>query len=460
MKQSKMTLIALIIILIGLALCTIHIVYADNQNSKEASSNDLGFMQQSFDTKQVEHTSKTKLTSYDKSGQQSDATGNLSDLSENLTTNNSTGSNSLGNYSEIVGGSETKIPKGLGKKHSYTSWQSVNSSNKDAFKLVKKTGLHFDNEGFAKVRGRYVVICTKVFGDVGDYVDFYKENGTVIPCIIGDIKNSSNKWGTSSGKDILDFFVDRATWYPVDEGGNASKKHVNPGTKSFHSEWSGTLAKSVNGGSFFSNPTGTKTVQDSTVVDPSTDEITNKTSYEYVHQMIELLNSYSPTFKEYGKYIGYSNGYVPRTYNSFLKSVKKHKSTGANCATCINYALEDMGLIDSCNLYFKHRSGFRNVTSKLARVTKRVNKANGMSVKEASKKGLLKYGDIVGLNLSNGSQHTFVYAGLDKKGRILNYESGGSARKKTSPHFPYGCGPFRFTYGESHKIGSILRFTD
>ena len=40
MKQSKMTLIALVIILIGLALCTIHIVYADNQNSKEASSND------------------------------------------------------------------------------------------------------------------------------------------------------------------------------------------------------------------------------------------------------------------------------------------------------------------------------------------------------------------------------------------------------------------------------------
>lgn len=50
MKQSKMTLIALVIILIGLALCTIHIVYADNQNSKEASSNDLGFMQQSFDS--------------------------------------------------------------------------------------------------------------------------------------------------------------------------------------------------------------------------------------------------------------------------------------------------------------------------------------------------------------------------------------------------------------------------
>ena len=455
-----MTLIALSIVLVILALCTIHIVYADSQNKTEAGSNDLGYMQQSFDTKHVEKVSKTSLTSYDKSGPQGDDAGDLSNLSGNLTTNNSTGSNSLGDYSKIVGGSETEIPKGLGKKHGFTSWQSVNSSNKDAYKLVSKTGMHFDNEGFAKVRGRYVVICTKVFGDVGDYVDFYKDNGVIIPCIIGDIKSSSNKWGTSGGKDILDFFVDRTTWYPVSEGGNASKKHVNPGTKSCHPEWSAALAKSANGGSFFSNTSGTKTVQDSTVVDPSTDEISDKTSSEYVHQMIELLNSYSPTFKEYGKYIGYTNGYVPQTYNSFLKSVKKHKSTGANCATCINYALEDMGLINSCNLYFKHGSGFRNVTSKLARVTKRVSNANGMSVKEASKKGLLKYGDIVGLNLSNGSQHTFVYAGLDKKGRILNYESGGAARKSSSPHFPYGCGPFRFTYGSNHKIGSILRFTD
>ena len=122
--------------------------------------------------------------------------------------------------------------------------------------------------------------------------------------------------------------------------------------------------------------------------------------------------------------------------------------------------LEDMGLISRCNVYYRHGQGFQNVTTKLSRVTKRISKANGLSVKQASKQGLLKYGDIVGLKLSNGSQHTFVYAGLDKKGRILNYESGGSARKSAAPHFPYGCGPFKFTYGESHKIGSILRFVD
>ena len=49
MKKSKMALIALILVFAGLAMCTIHIVYADSQTNKEASSNDLGFMQQSFD---------------------------------------------------------------------------------------------------------------------------------------------------------------------------------------------------------------------------------------------------------------------------------------------------------------------------------------------------------------------------------------------------------------------------
>ena len=61
--------------------------------------------------------------------------------------------------------------------------------------------------------------------------------------------------------------------------------------------------------------------------------------------MISLLNSYSPTFNKYGNKIGYSNGYVPQTYSAFLKSLKKGNRVGANCATCINYALEDMGLI-------------------------------------------------------------------------------------------------------------------
>lgn len=460
MKKSKMVFVALIMMLIILLLCTIQIVHADNQNKSDGGSNSLGFLQQNFNTKEVEHTNKTTLTNYDKSGPAGDSNGDISNLSGNLTTNDSDSTNNLGSYSKIVGGSDTDIPKGLGKKHGFVSWQSVNSSNSDAFSLVSKTGLHFDNEGFAKIRGRYVVICTKVFGSVGDYVDFYKSNGTVIPCIIGDIKNSSNKWGTNNGKDILDFFVDRNTWYPTDEGGNASKKHVNPGTKGCHPEWKATLTKSVNGGSYFTNTSGPTTVQDSTVVDTSTDEISNKTSSEYVHQMIQLLNSYSPIFNEYGKYITYSNGYVPQTYSSFLKTVQKHKNTGANCATCINYALEDMGLLNRCNLYYRNGRGFQNVTSKLAKVTKRINKANGMSVKEANKKGLLKYGDIVGLKLSNGSQHTFVFAGTDSKGRILNYESGGSARKSSKNPFPYGCGPFRFTYGDSHKIGSILRFTD
>ena len=141
MKKSKTVLIALTLTLVVTILCTIRIAYADSQNKTEASSNSFGLMQQNFDTKKVEQNSKTSLTSYDKSGPKGEDFGDISGLSNSLATNTTSGTNSQGDYSKIVGGSETTIPKGLGKKHSYTSWQSVNSSNADAFSLVRKTGL-------------------------------------------------------------------------------------------------------------------------------------------------------------------------------------------------------------------------------------------------------------------------------------------------------------------------------
>lgn len=50
--------------------------------------------------------------------------------------------------------------------------------------------MNFDDEGFARINGRYVIACTSTYGNVGDYVDFYQEDGSVIQCIIGDIKNN------------------------------------------------------------------------------------------------------------------------------------------------------------------------------------------------------------------------------------------------------------------------------
>lgn len=74
-----------------------------------------------------------------------------------------------------------------------------------------------------------------------------------MPCIIGDIKNQNdkgcNQWGHNNGECVVEFIVDKDTWY---KGGRGN--HVNPGTDTCHPEWKGKVTKAVNGGSYFVNP--------------------------------------------------------------------------------------------------------------------------------------------------------------------------------------------------------------
>ncbi len=100
---------------------------------------------------------------------------------------------------------------------------------------------------FAVVDNRYVIACTTTYGNIGDYVDFYQEDGTVIPCIIGDFKNQSdagcNAYGHLDGDCIIEFVVDENSWYP--------NGHANPGTDSCHPEWNQEIVKAENVGSFY-----------------------------------------------------------------------------------------------------------------------------------------------------------------------------------------------------------------
>ena len=63
---------------------------------------------------------------------------------------------------------------------------------------------------------------------------YTKVNGNVLKCIIGDIKNQSdagcNKWGHLNGKCVIEFVVDKTTWY-------TEPMHANPGTSSCHPSW-------------------------------------------------------------------------------------------------------------------------------------------------------------------------------------------------------------------------------
>lgn len=149
-----------------------------------------------------------------------------------------------------------RIPLGLGRFFSYMSWQQVTNQFTSAYQFRVQTGMSFDEEGFGRVNGRYVIACTSTFGTTGDYVDFYQSNGNVLHCVIGDEKsqeytwydhNPANVWGHDGGQCIVEFVVDKNIWY--------TNGHDNPGTISCHPEWGGqTLTKAVKRGNYFTNP--------------------------------------------------------------------------------------------------------------------------------------------------------------------------------------------------------------
>lgn len=140
-----------------------------------------------------------------------------------------------------------EVPSGLGKVHTYMGWQLITDKSSPQYKLREAAGMNFDSEGFGKIGDRYVVATTTTFGNVGDYVDFERSDGSVLKCIIGDLKNQSdrncNVWGHENGQNIVEFVVDKNSWY----GSN----HSNPGTVSCHPEWNQNITKATNYGNYF-----------------------------------------------------------------------------------------------------------------------------------------------------------------------------------------------------------------
>lgn len=144
------------------------------------------------------------------------------------------------------------IPSGLGLYKTYMGWQMVTATGSKQYQLRQETGMNFDEEGFAKIGDRYVLACTTTYGQVGDCVDFVQADGTVIKGIIGDIKsqsvtawdrNPANKWGHQNGQCVVEFVVDKRSWY-------GKPMHANPGTNSCHPEWHQTVIQAINYGNY------------------------------------------------------------------------------------------------------------------------------------------------------------------------------------------------------------------
>ena len=99
-------------------------------------------------------------------------------------------------------------------------------------------------KGIATIDGCYLIACTPTFGQVGDYVTFYLSDGTAIPCIIADEKNTSdegcNSYGHDGGHSVIEFEV-KSSYY---------HSYGNPGHGSWFPEWGGgrLVASCVNSG--------------------------------------------------------------------------------------------------------------------------------------------------------------------------------------------------------------------
>lgn len=104
------------------------------------------------------------------------------------------------------------IPNNSGFK-SYMSYKAITSPNSLQYKL-QSTYAYTGNYGIRQVNGRYcVAIGTFSNASIGSYIDVILENGTVIPCIVGDFKapvhtDSSNIITLHNGC-VTEFIVDK-----------------------------------------------------------------------------------------------------------------------------------------------------------------------------------------------------------------------------------------------------------
>lgn len=96
-----------------------------------------------------------------------------------------------------------EIPNNYGFK-SYMSYTAITSPESNQYKL-QNLYAYTGDYGIRKVNGRYCIALGTYFNiEIGQYVDLVLENGTVIPCILGDVKanehtDNNNLFTTANG---------------------------------------------------------------------------------------------------------------------------------------------------------------------------------------------------------------------------------------------------------------------
>lgn len=94
---------------------------------------------------------------------------------------------------------------------SYMSYTSITDKTSTQYKVRQLA--YTDEYGFRKIEDRYcVAVGTSITSTIGTYIDVVLQNGTVIPCVVGDIKadidTNSDNITTSSNGCVCEYLVD------------------------------------------------------------------------------------------------------------------------------------------------------------------------------------------------------------------------------------------------------------
>ena len=107
---------------------------------------------------------------------------------------------------------ELYVPEGYGAIHTFMAYNQnwVNPSPQYTYHNQVKDFVWYDNRGFARLKDRYFVAVKPYYGEVGDYLNVYQDDGTIIRCVIGDIKGMENPsiYYHING-DVVEFMVDK-----------------------------------------------------------------------------------------------------------------------------------------------------------------------------------------------------------------------------------------------------------
>lgn len=124
----------------------------------------------------------------------------------------------------VIGYASYDVPRTSGFK-SYMDYRSITSTSSRQYELQNRYATTGDY-GIRMVDGRYCVAVGSYFtDDVGQYFDLILENGTVIPCVLGDQKankdTDSNNIVTVHNGCVSEFIVD------MNSLNDSAKKHGN-----------------------------------------------------------------------------------------------------------------------------------------------------------------------------------------------------------------------------------------